>query len=186
MDLSKYELPSTIEVDGNLYEIHTDTQHIFSLIKILKQNKIQPNDIDFVFKNRIPKNKAIALQELIAFIYPKRELPKQIDEKTDCIILDYEIDAELIFSAFMEQYKINLISEHLHWHIFQALLFGLQDTKLNKVMEYRSYVINANDSNEYKNAMLKLKRQWTIDEPITEEEQKAIDKFDRLLNARRQ
>lgn len=185
MDLSKYTLQNTIEVNNKTYEIYTDTQHFFAFLRILKSNKVKENEIDFMFKYSIPQDKTQALKKLVEFAYPKRELPKTNEnEKSQEILLDYDKDSELLYSAFKEQYNVDLIKDKLHWHEFQALLFGLQNTKLNKIIEFRSYVIKQTDSKEYRTQMLELKRQWTIEEPITEEEQKAIDKFDKLLQGR--
>jgi hypothetical protein len=53
--------------------------------------------------------------------------------------ISFEQDSNLIFSAFLSQYSINLQSiGYLHWWEFKALLEGLkEDEKLSKVMAYR-------------------------------------------------
>ena len=54
-------------------------------------------------------------------------------------IYSYEFDAEYIYSAFMEQYKIDLNSiKYLHWWKFKALFNSLNESTLfSKIMSYR-------------------------------------------------
>ncbi len=89
----------------------------------------------------------------------------------------------MIFAAFMEQYKIDLLSEslNLHWYKFRALLEGLHDTPLNEVMKIRSWQPKANDTPEYKAQMQKLYNAWKIVPPLTSEETAKIAEFDALF-----
>lgn len=52
---------------------------------------------------------------------------------------DYEIDDDLIYSAFMETYNIDL-SKYMHWWKFKALLGGLNsECEFCKIKSYRLY-----------------------------------------------
>ena len=52
---------------------------------------------------------------------------------------DYEVDAPLIYAAFLSQYGLDLTTVTLHWHGFLALFRGLDEShKISKIMEYRS------------------------------------------------
>ena len=55
-------------------------------------------------------------------------------------IYSYEFDAEYIYSAFMEQYNIDLNSiKYLHWWKFKALFNSLNENVLfSKIMGYRA------------------------------------------------
>lgn len=53
-------------------------------------------------------------------------------------IYSFEYDAELIYSAFLGQYKIDLNEvKYLHWWKFKSLFEGLNDE--NKICQYMSY-----------------------------------------------
>jgi len=57
-------------------------------------------------------------------------------------VIDFNVDAELIYSAFMQAYGIDLIDEQgkLHWLKFRALLHGLPtETRLMEIIGYRSW-----------------------------------------------
>ena len=51
---------------------------------------------------------------------------------------DFEIDAEAIYTSFLQTYGIDLLAENLHWWIFRALLLGLPDeTPFKQRVYYR-------------------------------------------------
>lgn len=183
INLSKKNLPYTVEVHGRFYSIHTDFQYFVTFVRMAKE-KHEVSDYDFIYDGLIPSDKVAGFHALASFAFPKKELPKDLGNKTDEIILDYEKDADLIYSAFYHYYNIDLMgsSLHLHWYKFVALLDGIKETRLNDVMSYRMYTPTQNDGKEYKVQMLKLKEMWRIERPLTEEEQKEVDKFEKLAS----
>lgn len=183
IDISKKILPCSVEVHGKIYSIQTDFQYYIIFSRMMKENH-QLKDFDFLYTEKIPQDRQQGLNELIKFAFPKRELPKDSGEETDDIILDYEKDADYIYSAFFHYYNIDLLAEKLslHWYKFSSLLNGLKETKLNDIMGFRSYKPRQTDGKEYKAQMLKLKEMWRIEEPLTEEEQKELEKFERLAS----
>lgn len=65
---------------------------------------------------------------------------KKTSSKKNNYIYSYEYDADYIYSAFMQQYNIDLTEiEYLHWWKFRALFEGLnKDTKIVEIMGYRA------------------------------------------------
>jgi len=183
IDLSKKVLPCSVEVHGKTFPIKTDFQYFIIFSRMVKE-KHELKDFDFLYKEKIPADRQRGLKELIKFAFPKRELPKDSGEETDGIILDYEKDADYIYSAFFHYYDIDLMEERLslHWYKFSSLLNGLKETKLTDIMSFRSYKPRQSESKEYKTQMLKLKEMWRIEEPLTEDEQKELEKFERLAS----
>ena len=113
------------------------------------------------------------ISDLFSFSRPVSPLPRQLNH-TDVVALDYELDSDYIYSAFLSQYGIDLLEvEDLHWHKFLALMKGLKDDEIIcKIMSYRCY--NKNDAK--KDVYAELKRNWEI-EYTTPEEQEEIEKF---------
>lgn len=183
IDLSKKGLPCSVEVHGKIYPIHTDFQYYIVFSRMTRE-KHSLEDFDFLYTEKIPADRQQGLNALMEFAFPKRELPKDMGDETDEIILDYEKDADFIYSAFFHYYGIDLMADglSLHWYKFSSLLNGLKETKLNDIMGFRSYKPRQTDGREYKMQMLRLKEIWRIEPPLTEEEQKAIDKFERLAS----
>mgnify|MGYP004576536869 FL=1 len=186
IDLSKKGLPCSVEVHGKIYPIHTDFQYYIIFSRMVKENH-KLGDFDFFYTEEIPADRQQGLNELLKFAFPKRELPKDLGDDTGDIILDYEKDADFIYSAFYHYYNIDLMAENfsLHWYKFSSLLNGLKETKLNDIMGFRSYKPRQTDGKEYKSQMLKLKEMWRIETPLTEDEQKELEKFERLNRGKR-
>lgn len=183
IDLSKaVDLPDSISVSGKSYRINTDYQ-FFILFSQMVKHPHEYKDYNFIYKGAIPADLKEGFEELKKFAQPPREIPRDIGDEPDAILIDYEIDADLIYSAFWQRYGIDLKEKdlHLHWYKFQALLAGLTETKLNKVMEYRAYNPKEGDNKEYKKYMLQMKAMWQIEKEYSDEEKSAIAKLDSLL-----
>lgn len=185
INLSKKNLPCAVEVHGRFYPVHTDFQYFVTFARMAKE-KHSADDYDFIYDGLIPSDKLEGFHALAKFAFPKKELPKDLGNTADEIVLDYEKDADLIYSAFYHYYNIDLMdsSLHLHWYKFIALLDGIKETRMNDVMGYRMYTPSQNDGKEYKAQMLRLKEMWRIEEPLTEEEQAEVDKFEKLAGGK--
>lgn len=176
IDLTKKALPNTVMVGGRAYSIYTDFRLWMRFeIAVSKLRRGETIDISYLFKNDMPSY--CDLTELFVFSRPHSPLPRLVSH-SDVIALDYELDSDLIYAAFLEQYGIDLCEVDLHWHKFLALLGGLNDsTKLRKVMGYRCY----ERSDDKKDPYEELRRAWEIEPPMSEEEQAEIEEFSNLF-----
>lgn len=182
IDLSQTKMPTAVLVDGVFYPIKTDFQYWLLFCKKLKNKEIESlNDCDFLYSsNKIPKDRMKGYEELLNFFKPKKELPRAVGKSTGVTVFDYIIDSPLIFAAFFEQYGIDLMDEslHLHWWKFNALFDGLHDTKMNKVMEYRTY--DENDKQSMESFYKEMRQAWQI-EDMSDGVQKDLDDFNKLF-----
>lgn len=177
IDLTKRALPNTVMVGGRAYSIYTDFRLWMRFeIAVSKLQHGETIDISYLFKNDMPIY--CDLTELFAFSRPESPLPRQISH-SDVIVLDYELDSDLIFAAFLGQYGIDLCDiKELHWHKFLALLGGLNEsTKLREVMGYRCY----QKSDEKKDPYEELRRAWEIELPMSEEKQAELEDFNKIF-----
>ena len=79
-------------------------------------------------------------------------------------IYSYEYDDEYIYSAFYQEYGIDLSYDKVHWWKFKALLKSLKnDVEFVKIQGYRAY--SGKDSN-----LLELRDYWTLPKATSEEE----------------
>lgn len=190
IDLSKVKLPDCIELsDGKLFYVRTDFRTWLSFDKIVSNPDAVIDDVDFIYAEEIPsvEKKSEAFLQLLNFFRPESLLPRVISSQDKIKIVDYTIDADLIYSAFYEQYKIDLLSLdknghaiQMHWHKFLALLAGLHNTKLNEVMNYRCY--EENDKTTYEESMKKLRQAWELPEQDSSKIQEDLDKFNALFD----
>ena len=87
-------------------------------------------------------------------------------------IYSYEHDADLIYTAFLDQYRIDLNNvDYLHWFKFKAMFEGLKaENKICEIMGYRAIDINKIKDKEEKKRYKKLQREWALPDDRTEEE----------------
>ena len=181
IDLTAKSLPNTVCVNGRDYSIYTDFRKWMKFeIAVARLRGNEKLDVTYLFKNECPEH--CDIQELFQFSRPARILPRQM-RSCDEIVLDYEIDADLIYSAFLGQYGIDLLDvKELHWHKFLALLYGINSsTKLLEVMQFRAY--RKNTDKDY-DAYEEMKQAWRIEPQISEAEQMELDKFNDLFTQR--
>ncbi len=172
MDLTKKSLPNTVSVGGRDFSIYTDFRLWLRFeIEVSRMRRSDRIDVGYLFINEKPLH--CNLEELFAFSRPKEELPRKT-RHSDVIVLDYMLDADYIYSAFMSQYGIDLLEiKELHWHKFLALFKGLKDDEMIcKIMSYRCY----EKTDGKKDIHEELRRMWEI-EYLTEEQQMELDKF---------
>lgn len=189
IDLSKVKLPDCIEAAGSFFTIKTDFRLWLNFSRIVNTKGAVVDDVDFIYTDTIPpaENKKEAFEKLLEFFQPKTPLPRPIGESSGGKVLDYEIDADLIYAAFYEQYGIDLLETdkhghavQIHWHRFLALLSGLHNTKLNEVMSWRSWT--GDTKTEYGKQMQKLRNAWELPEEKDEKVQEDLEKFNLLFN----
>lgn len=116
-----------------------------------------------------------ALEEIVWFykggdhIETKNNTKKTSKKKQ---IYSYEFDAEYIYSAFMQQYKIDLNSiNYLHWWKFKALFVNLnEDVLFSKIMKYRATELSSIKDKEMKKFYKKMKKIYSLPDMRTDEE----------------
>ena len=107
---------------------------------------------------------------------------KNKDDKTK--VTDYDIDQWRIYSAFRQNYGINLQTDSLHFWEFMGLLTTLPECAYTRVIDIRSRKINPKMSAEEKNALKEAKKIYALDaieEELTDDEKEAVEAFMKLV-----
>lgn len=170
------KLPTKIEG----LELNTDFRTSI-LFELLMQDKDISNEdkvalsINLYF-NRQPTSyqEMEKMTRVIIWFYScgnkKKEL-KKINQKEEIVkkdkkrkqIYSFEQDDFLIYSAFMEQYGIDLNETKLHWWKFKAMFDGLNDNMLfSKVMGYRSIDLSKIQDKKQREHYAKLQKHWAL------------------------
>lgn len=116
------------EIQGNKTDLSND-----ELVQILR----------FFYKVEIPFSEE-HINKMFWFFSCGREknkkaFPRRIAGINNKQPFDFEEDADLIYAGFMQQYRIDLQEENMHWWKFMILLENLgADTRLSRIMEYRT------------------------------------------------
>lgn len=177
MDLTKKDLPNVVRIDGRPFSVYTDFRRWMRFeIEVGKLRKGEHIDISYLFINDMPEY--CDMRELFAFSRPESPLPRSMGG-SNAVLLDYELDADYIYSAFLGQYGIDLLEvKELHWHKFLALLKGLKaDEMICRIMGYRAY----EKSDSQKDIYEEQKRAWEI-ERISPDMQRELDMFSSMFD----
>lgn len=91
-------------------------------------------------------------------------------------IYDFNIDAPLIYAAFLAQYGVDLQEvEFLHWWKFCAMFDSLTDNhEITKIMGYRAVELSDIKNKHEKNRLAKLQARYALPTIHTTEEKQQI------------
>ncbi len=102
----------------------------------------------------------------------KEETGQEKNEERVKQIYSYEFDDKYIYSAFLEQYNMDLNSiKYLHWWKFKALFNGLNEkTKIVEIMGYRAMDLSKIKDKEMKKHYSKMQQLYALPDMRSEEE----------------
>lgn len=175
------------EVEG--LELNTDFRTSI-LFELLMQDKDISNEdkvalsINLYF-NRQPKSteEIEKMTKIIIWFYSCGNKKKELKNNEEEIvkkerkrkqIYSFEQDDFLIYSAFMEQYHIDLNEANLHWWKFKAMFDGLNDNILfSKVMGYRSIDLSKIEDKKQRDHYARLQKHWALIDSRSAEEKES-------------
>ena len=140
----------------------------------MQEKGTKPEDYDYMYVDAPPDNRLEGLEKLVEFMQPPQVLPRKDRHAKGEKVLDYDIDADYIYAAFWEQYRIDLLVEEMHWYKFCALLHGLHDTELNNIINARLWKPTGKRG-EYEKSREKQHEAWRL--PQENEPDEALEDF---------
>lgn len=177
MNLLVDKLPTDFE--GLKIETNFRSFVLFELL--MQDNSISKEDkvllaINLFYKE--PKNDIKKMIDGILWFYKCGKEEKEVknkkatgsNKKRD--IYSFEYDAGLIYSAFKDQYGVDLNEiDYLHWFKFKALFEGLKsDNKICEIMGYRAVDLSKIKDKDEKAKYRRLQRQFALPDNRTEAE----------------
>mgnify|MGYP003248142868 FL=1 len=169
----------------NKLKIRTDFRESIKFELLMQDNTIKDSDKVIIalklyyYKPSEITNIKTAVDDMLWFyrcgkdikIKENNDIDKQVEKKQKQIY-SYEFDAEYIYSAFMEQYKIDLNSiQYLHWWKFKALFTSLNENVLfSKIMEFRTIKLSKIKDKSMKEYYSKMKKLYALPDMRSEEE----------------
>lgn len=181
-------LPTSFSIDGKKYEFNYDfrTSILFCLLmqdtELTEEEKILQGLQ--LYYPVIPPNIEEAYKKILYFYSRGKEIEdnkkvkqgKRIFKRNNNRAYDFEIDADLIFSAFMTQYNINLNRDNLHWWEFMSLFNSLKDdTEIVKIMNYRTIDVNTIEDKKERKMYKQLQDYYSLENTITTEEKQLLE-----------
>ena len=130
-----------------------------------------------LFYEEIPTDIKKAIDGIVWFYTRGKKIKQEENEENKKNnkkkkIYSYEHDADLIYTAFLDQYGLDLNDvDYLHWFKFKAMFEGLKaENKICEIMGYRAVDISKIKDKEEKKRYKKLQREWALPDDRTEEE----------------
>lgn len=180
MSILTEKLPQSVNIDGTEYPVNTDFRVWLKFDELMQDTaNIEANFEKIIIlcvkKCRLPEPEKL-LGALINFyhesITAENEKKQTKSGKRGLPVFSYQYDAEYIYASFMSEYGIDLIDvPYLHWRKFTALLKALpEDSKLMKIIGYRT--INTQDitDKKMKKSYEKMKRMYALPDTRSAEE----------------
>lgn len=183
------KLPVSVVIGGKEYEINTDFR-VGMRAETVLMDASRPEELKVMELIRMYFPKVPPLEHMkeiadsIVWFYTGKEKTKDRKryegEENRCFSFDF--DSELVFSAFYQQYGIDLSEiEYMHWWKFKAMFMSLsEDTKLVKVIQYRATKITQKMPKETADFYRKMKKLYALPKDM-HEDRKADFVADALL-----
>lgn len=174
-------LPDTVMVDGREFCINSDfrTSILFELMIVDKsltnrQKLIQA--LTLYYEDNVPANADEAIRQILYFYSCGKEGKKNKGSNRRkgiaSPIYSFEYDDGYIFSAFLDQYGIDLNEiEYLHWWKFKAMFDSLKsDNEIVKIMSYRATDLSTIKDKNERSRIARLKAIHALPNNMTSEE----------------
>lgn len=171
-------LVDKLPTDYEGLKINTNFRSFILFELLMQDNKINKKDkiliaINLFFKEP-PKDIKKAMEGILWFYRcgEEEKVGKSNGEGRKKQIYSYEHDARYIYSAFLDQYGLDLNEiDQLHWFKFKALFEGLKsDNKICEIMGYRAIDLSKIKDKEEKKKYRKLQREFALPDNRTIEE----------------
>ncbi|CAM2828234.1 bacteriophage Gp15 family protein [Hathewaya histolytica] len=183
-------LPTTVNIEGVEYAINSDfrTSILFELL--MQDSTIGEEEKIYMalelYYTTIPQNINEAIEQMLWFYRcGKNEVKSKGTGKGKSVtqIYSFEHDDDYIYSAFLDQYGVDLQDmEYLHWWKFKAMFKSLkEDNELVKIMGYRAMDLSKIKDKEQKNYYKKMKELYKIPTNISKNEKEKLNKIEEIL-----
>ncbi len=172
MNLFYEDYPKSVCVGGKDIPIITDFREIVKLMDMLRADSLTYEEKMYLllqYFQEQPEDLEKAVDALSDFV-AMRELGRQNasdvhsceeeDEKPQRDVYSFEIDYPFIFSAFLQDYGINIRTiPYMHWWEFRMLFSGLSEgTEIKQRIMYRSVDLSEIKDKEERKRIAKIQQ----------------------------
>ena len=165
------KLPVSVEIGGKEYAMNTDFRVGMRAESVLLDAS-RPEEFKVMELIRMyfpvvpPIEHMKEIVDKIVWFYTGSEKVKDRKryENDGSRSFSFDFDSELVFSAFYQQYGIDLSEiEYMHWWKFKAMFMSLsEETKLVKVIQYRATKITSKMPKETADFYRKMKKLYAL------------------------
>lgn len=185
MNLLIDRLPESVEIGGVEFRINSGFRTAVLFELMMQDDFFTPaerKDIALrLFYPIIPDDTEAAIDALLWFYRGGREERSGARSRVrQQRIYSFEHDDQYIYSAFLQQYGIDLNTAQLHWWQFKSMLIGLrEDCRFCKIMQYRSMEIQNDMTKAEQRFYREMKQLYAL--PLSDNEQQKLDAIEAAL-----
>ena len=175
------ELP---KITPNNYKINTSYKQGIKFELLMQDNELQKEEKVMLalalFYDKKEINQIKTPEELqkrindILWFYKCNKIEqnnKGVNARKEKQIYSYEFDADKIYSAFMQQYNVDLQKTDLHWWQFRSMFESLTDaTQIVEITGYRAIDLSKIKDKEEKKRYKELKKIYALPDMRTQEQ----------------
>jgi len=183
-------LPLEVTIDRVNYSIDSDfrTSMIFEMMmgdKELEGEQQIEKALDLYYPI-IPPNINEAMDKILWFYRCGKDMVNSggngSTKNKSGDIYDFDFDDIYIYSAFLDQYRIDLQDADLHWWKFKALFKSLkEDNEIVKIMGYRSMDLSKIKDKEEKDHYKNMKELYKIQGRVSKDETEKLKSIQEAL-----
>ncbi|UYZ36799.1 bacteriophage Gp15 family protein [Clostridium beijerinckii] len=176
MSILLEKLPEYVLIDGVEVKINTDFRFSIKFEQLFNDESLDDQEIFTraleIYYPNIPLNINQAIEQMIWFYScGKEESKKKKVNSSKEDIYNFDYDGDKIYSAFLDQYGVDLQEMNLHWWKFKAMFNSLkEDNEISKIMSIRAIDLNKITDKNMKDHYTKIKKLYGI--PRSKEEVK--------------
>ncbi|MCB2308822.1 bacteriophage Gp15 family protein [Clostridium estertheticum] len=182
-------LPEKIDIEGVEYAINSDfrTSMLFELMMADNEldDKQKIEKALLLYYPKIPLNINLAVEQILWFYRCGKDMVISggIGKDKSMQIYDFNFDDDYIYSAFLDQYGVDLQDiKNLHWWKFKAMFKSLkEDNEIVKIMGYRSMDLSKIKDKEQKAHYKKMKDLYKINDISSKDEIEKLNSIESTL-----
>lgn len=124
------------------------------------------------YRGHIPENVDAAIEQMLYFFRCGQEEEKTEDKGHRKLkrAYDFDQDAEVIYTSFLQAYRVDLTTADVHWWQFRRLMFGLpSETPFGRRLYYRTADTKGMGKEE-RRRFIKFRNQFAVRETAARRE----------------
>lgn len=181
-------VPTSVDIDGVEYEINSNFRYGILFELLMQDSTIGEKEKILMalelYYPEIPKNINEAIDKILWFYRCGKNITSQKctgKDREATQIYSFEYDDDYIYSAFLDQYGVDLQDiEYLHWWKFKAMFKSLkEDNMIVKIMGYRNIDLSKIKDKEQKDYYKKMQKLYEI--PVSKNEKEKLDEINNIL-----
>lgn len=184
-------VPTEVEIDKKVYEINSDFRTSLLFEQLMLDDEVN-DEFKWIqaielYYPIIPENLEEAFNKIFWFYSCGKDEEKSSNSEVKNTsfkpIYDWDYDDEYIYSAFLEQFRIDLQEiEYLHWWKFKAMFKSLNsNVKFSEILKYRSVDLSKIQDKEERKFYKEMKDRFKLPQKINKAELEKQNEIEELL-----